>query len=229
MHNNDKEVQSGLDMLSIGDASEYLNVSIDTLRRWEKKGRIVALRSPGGHRYFKKAELDKVFGTKYSRVEKTKAYRIKPKIEVEASKVSTVQKEEVVQEQKQDISTPRFVTEEVKEVRIPPNVPIAIKARNNSVTARVVQSSSNILIPHIQAHTQVSSQIQTSTTPIPPHTQSNTNNRPQNISSQSVSQQDSKKDKTQMIIVIVIVLSILLVAGIIYYFYTKSQILSPVP
>lgn len=56
--------------LSIGDASEYLGISIDTLRRWTRKGKIVTHRSPGGHRYFKKSELDQVFGTRYEREEK---------------------------------------------------------------------------------------------------------------------------------------------------------------
>jgi len=52
-------------LLSIGEASEYLGVSIDTLRRWEKRGRIEPLRSPGNHRYFSKESLDKLFGKKY--------------------------------------------------------------------------------------------------------------------------------------------------------------------
>lgn len=54
-------------MFNIGKSSKYLGVSIDTLRRWEAKGKIVSHRSPGGHRYFLKEELDKVFDTKYSR------------------------------------------------------------------------------------------------------------------------------------------------------------------
>lgn len=54
--------------LTIGESSEYLGVSIDTLRRWEKKGVISAVRSPGGHRYFIKKDLDKLFGQKYTRV-----------------------------------------------------------------------------------------------------------------------------------------------------------------
>jgi len=56
-------------LLNIGQASKYLGVSIDTLRRWEKKGKIKTYRSPGGHRYFRKTDLDKVFGTKYERDE----------------------------------------------------------------------------------------------------------------------------------------------------------------
>ncbi|MCH7641068.1 MerR family DNA-binding transcriptional regulator [Patescibacteria group bacterium] len=55
--------------LSIGNASEYLGVSVDTLRRWEKKGSVAALRSPGGHRYFIRQDLDKLFGKKYTRTQ----------------------------------------------------------------------------------------------------------------------------------------------------------------
>lgn len=55
--------------LSIGESSEYLGVSIDTLRRWEKKGRINPYRSPGGHRYYERDELDKLFGKRYVRDE----------------------------------------------------------------------------------------------------------------------------------------------------------------
>jgi len=58
-------------LLSIGKSSEYLGVSIDTLRRWEKRGRITPLRSPGGHRYYSKDELDSLFGKRYSRDEET--------------------------------------------------------------------------------------------------------------------------------------------------------------
>src|SRR3989344_4233733 len=53
--------------LTIGESSEYLGVSIDTLRRWEKKGVITTVRSPGGHRYYFKKDLDKLFGLKYTR------------------------------------------------------------------------------------------------------------------------------------------------------------------
>jgi excisionase family DNA binding protein len=58
-------------LLSIGEASEYLNVSIDTLRRWEKKEKVKSLRSPGGHRYFAVSELDTLFGKKYERTQES--------------------------------------------------------------------------------------------------------------------------------------------------------------
>jgi len=46
--------------ISISDASEKLNVSLDTIRRWEKKGLIKAHRAANGHRYFDKKELDRL-------------------------------------------------------------------------------------------------------------------------------------------------------------------------
>src|SRR3989344_994083 len=75
-------------LLSIGEAAEYLGVSIDTLRRWEARGRIVPLRSPGGHRYFSKNDLDSLFNKKYTRDE-TSTTETKP-IETEKSTTASV-------------------------------------------------------------------------------------------------------------------------------------------
>ncbi len=44
--------------LSVGKAVKYLDVSIDTLRRWDKNGKLLARRSSGGHRYYFLADLD---------------------------------------------------------------------------------------------------------------------------------------------------------------------------
>lgn len=43
--------------LNIGEAAKYLEVSIDTLRRWDKNGKLPARRSKGGHRYYLQLEL----------------------------------------------------------------------------------------------------------------------------------------------------------------------------
>jgi len=43
--------------LNIGEAAKYLSVSIDTLRRWDKIGKLPAKRSGGGHRYYSLAGL----------------------------------------------------------------------------------------------------------------------------------------------------------------------------
>lgn len=43
--------------MSIGQAAKYLGVSRDTLRRWEKAGKIKAFRSPTNRRYYTKKQL----------------------------------------------------------------------------------------------------------------------------------------------------------------------------
>jgi len=48
------------DLVSISDASDALKVSIDTIRRWEKKGLIKATRDATGHRFFNKKELSQL-------------------------------------------------------------------------------------------------------------------------------------------------------------------------
>jgi len=45
-------------LLTISEAAEFLKVSIDTLRRWDSKGKLKALRSSGGHRYYSKEQLE---------------------------------------------------------------------------------------------------------------------------------------------------------------------------
>ena len=46
------------ELLTIGEAAEFLGVSIDTLRRWDKSGKLVATRKEGGtHRYYSKEDL----------------------------------------------------------------------------------------------------------------------------------------------------------------------------
>ncbi len=44
--------------LNISQAAEFLRVSIDTLRRWDQKGKLKALRSSGGHRYYSREQLE---------------------------------------------------------------------------------------------------------------------------------------------------------------------------
>jgi len=45
-------------LLAIREAAKFLGVSIDTLRRWDSKGKLTAVRSSGGHRYYSRDELD---------------------------------------------------------------------------------------------------------------------------------------------------------------------------
>ena len=39
-------------LVKIGEASKILGVSIDTLRRWEKAGKVKTIRTPGGTRLY---------------------------------------------------------------------------------------------------------------------------------------------------------------------------------
>lgn len=46
-------------LLTITEAAEILGVSLDTLRRWDKNGKLVAIRKEGGvHRYYKEKDLE---------------------------------------------------------------------------------------------------------------------------------------------------------------------------
>ncbi|MFC1790468.1 MerR family DNA-binding transcriptional regulator [Patescibacteria group bacterium] len=56
---------------TIGDAAKYIGVSRDTLRRWEKKGKITPFRSPSNRRYYTKEQLDVLL--KKPKREKTEA------------------------------------------------------------------------------------------------------------------------------------------------------------
>lgn len=47
-------------LLSIGNASRLLGVSIDSLRRWDKTHRLESIRNgPRGHRYYKQSDIDR--------------------------------------------------------------------------------------------------------------------------------------------------------------------------
>lgn len=46
-------------LLTIRQAAEILGVSLDTLRRWDKSGKLVAIRKEGGvHRYYREQDLE---------------------------------------------------------------------------------------------------------------------------------------------------------------------------
>lgn len=48
------------EIMSIADAAKYLGVSIDSVRRWEKKGYIKSFRTPGNHRRYNKKDLNRI-------------------------------------------------------------------------------------------------------------------------------------------------------------------------
>ena len=50
--------------LSLGPASRLVGVDPDTLRRWADSGRVQAFATPGGHRRFRRADLERVAATR---------------------------------------------------------------------------------------------------------------------------------------------------------------------
>ena len=46
-------------LMTIGQAAEYLGVSLNTLRRWDENGKLVAIKKDGGsHRYYREKDLE---------------------------------------------------------------------------------------------------------------------------------------------------------------------------
>ncbi|WP_442509350.1 MerR family transcriptional regulator [Novipirellula sp. SH528] len=46
-------------LLRVGEAAEYLSVTSETLRNWDKSGRLVPTRHPvTGYRYYRREDLD---------------------------------------------------------------------------------------------------------------------------------------------------------------------------
>ncbi|MGH3288734.1 MAG: MerR family DNA-binding transcriptional regulator, partial [Streptosporangiaceae bacterium] len=44
------------DYMQVGEAAEYVGVSAQTLRRWDRDGRLTAVRRPGSsYRYYRRA------------------------------------------------------------------------------------------------------------------------------------------------------------------------------
>lgn len=58
-------------ILKIGEAAEYLNVSIDTLRKWDKYNKLKPLETAGGHRRYDTDTLDDFIGKKKKDLEET--------------------------------------------------------------------------------------------------------------------------------------------------------------
>lgn len=47
-----------VEWLTLGQAAKYLGVSDSTVRKWADAGRLAAFATPGGHRRFRRADLD---------------------------------------------------------------------------------------------------------------------------------------------------------------------------
>ncbi|WP_080733910.1 MerR family transcriptional regulator [Rhodococcoides fascians] len=54
------------EVIAIGEAAEILGISVKTLRNWEAKGAISAIRSPGGQRRFRRTDVDALLSPQQS-------------------------------------------------------------------------------------------------------------------------------------------------------------------
>ena len=52
--------QTEPELLSVGDTARQLGVSVDTIRRWEREGKIAGTRTLGGQRRFSTTEIDRI-------------------------------------------------------------------------------------------------------------------------------------------------------------------------
>lgn len=57
-------------LLNIKEASKYLNVHPDTLRRWDREGKLVPVKTDGGHRRYQQETLDEFIGIHQKKEEK---------------------------------------------------------------------------------------------------------------------------------------------------------------
>jgi excisionase family DNA binding protein len=51
-----EEIES--DWLTLGQAARYLGVAQSTIRKWSDEGKVSAFYTPGGHRRFRRADLE---------------------------------------------------------------------------------------------------------------------------------------------------------------------------
>ena len=59
MINRDKQVPTGQpEWLTLGQAAKYLGVAQSTMRKWSDLGRVSAFYTPGGHRRYRRSDLD---------------------------------------------------------------------------------------------------------------------------------------------------------------------------
>jgi excisionase family DNA binding protein len=56
------ELPAAADWLTLGQAARYLGVAQSTIRKWSDSGRLAAFYTPGGHRRFRRGDLDRFLG-----------------------------------------------------------------------------------------------------------------------------------------------------------------------
>lgn len=53
-----RDTYSPEEFISIGEAARLLSVSVITLRRWDRDGRVHSVRTPTGHRRFRVSDIE---------------------------------------------------------------------------------------------------------------------------------------------------------------------------
>lgn len=51
-------------LLTLKETGKLLNVSKQTLQRWDNSGKLIAVRTEGGHRRYKLSDIEKIFDMK---------------------------------------------------------------------------------------------------------------------------------------------------------------------
>lgn len=209
-------------LLSIGEASEYLGISIDTLRRWDKKEKITSYRSPGGHRYFKKQDLDKLFGKKYERSEETKPRKInsnltKDDLSTVIPVIEPSSSNQILEIPKETETEFQIVDRQPREIKIPRIEPVKI----------IKESSSFVTFEDFQINQTYQTSIQTTIS------QGILNPTVQNQKVENI----DKKKKTKFflsdnqIAAIIILTTILILSAVVIFTLAKSkppELLSPI-
>lgn len=49
-------------LLTLKETRQLLNVSKQTLQRWDNSGKLIAIRTEGGHRRYKLSDIEKILG-----------------------------------------------------------------------------------------------------------------------------------------------------------------------
>ena len=49
-------------LLTLKETGKLLNVSKQTLQRWDNSGKLIAVRTEGGHRRYKLSDIEKILG-----------------------------------------------------------------------------------------------------------------------------------------------------------------------
>jgi len=211
--------------LSIGEASKYLGISIDTLRRWEGRGRITPFRSPGGHRYYTAFELDKLFNKKYVRDE----FSQNDKVNIPEPPPAEPQIEKINLSAEPSMETP-----------VMPAVSInnEIQAEVNS---EVVSAPSFSSIPEVPQPQIIASPVPTPTTPQPevninesilnPVVQESSLSQNQEVRLHNIlnNSKVSKSDGSEKLLIIGVIMFTILDVGLFVIWYTSTKIAVPIP